>query len=152
MSLLLVPISIAVISTVSCASQKVNEKCAEAGNSAQIKDIKTKYINADLLKKTLEEHMMNPVRRDGNTIVCSFESTQLIYHRNSESEPFLMDVVGDYDSEQLLCNIKSIETEFDGNLQTYSYNQILNNIPEDMHIENEEVAEDNSIIITLSVD
>ena len=54
--------------------------------------------------------------------------------------------------EDVLCNVEMIEKEYQSNVQTYTYERVLNNLPENMSIDNETVLEDDSILITLTVD
>ena len=56
------------------------------------------------------------------------------------------------DKDALIKELKEIEHVYNGNVQEYTYKRILNKLPEGMEIENEEVLEDDTILITLSVD
>lgn len=150
LSMLLIPMSIAVVTTIMDAAEHINNHYS--ANANEIQNVPTKFINQSLLMKTLDDHGIRFTQTDDNTIICDMNDSQIIYHRNSQDEPFLMGVKGHFNMEQLMCNIKAIETEFDGNLQTYSYNRVMNNIPEGMHLESEEILEDDSIIITLGED
>lgn len=75
----------------------------------------------------------------------------IVFRRLSADGPFVMDIGEVGDIQCLIDELDSIETEYNGNVQTYTYERVMNNLPEDMVVESEEVLEDNSIVLTLTV-
>ena len=151
MSLILVPIAIAIFVTASeTADQISNERVLS--NKRGIEGIQTKYVSAELLKQTLIEHGVSTEIISENCIIADFLEGRIEYYRMSLNDPFKMNISNIQDAEAVICNVRMIEAEYHSNVQTYSYNRLIKNLPDNMSIETEEILEDNSILITLSVD
>lgn len=54
--------------------------------------------------------------------------------------------------DDVICSVKAIEHEYGSNIQSYTYNRIKSRLPDDMHLQSEEVLDDDSILITLTID
>ena len=66
--------------------------------------------------------------------------------------PFVMEISNISDVQCLIDEIDEIEHEYNGNVQQYTYERVVNNLPKGMAVSNEEVLEDDSILITLNVE
>ena len=55
------------------------------------------------------------------------------------------------DVDRLVEDFKELEEEYDLNVQTFTYNRVVENLPENMLIESEQVMEDDSILLTINV-
>lgn len=150
MSLILVPIAVAIFVTSAEAVDAIQMKKSCSGEG-RIEGIKTKYVSCDLLKKTLVEHGVSVKIEGENMIIADFPQGTLTYCRNSNQEPFKMNVSNIKEADAILCNIRMIESEYNANVQSYEYTRIIENLPSNMSIESEEVLEDDSILITLNV-
>ena len=75
----------------------------------------------------------------------------LIYERNAENEPFVVTISQVSDVDRLVEDFKELEEEYDLNVQTFTYNRVVENLPENMLIESEQVMEDDSILLTINV-
>lgn len=150
MSLILVPIAVAIFATSAEAvdAMQMKKGCSSEGT---IEGIKTKYVSCELLKKTLFEHGVSVKNESENMMVADFPQGTLTYVRNNNQEPFKMNVSNIEDADAILCNIEMIEKEYNANVQSYEYTRIIENLPSNMNIESEEVLEDDSILITINV-
>ena len=147
----LIPIAVAIFATTGGLANQIKEK-RYITQSGSIENIETKYVSADLLVKTLEEHGVSVRQNSENEIVAEFEEGVITYVRDNNTEAFRMNVSDIKSAEDVLCNVEMIEKEYQSNVQTYTYERVLNNLPENMSIDNETVLEDDSILITLTVD
>ena len=86
-----------------------------------------------------------------NRIKASFAEGSLTYVRNTPEEAFsiLIDSINCVD--KFLEELDQIYDEYCNNVQSYTYERVMQNLPENMEVEKEEVMDDNSILITLNV-
>ena len=47
--------------------------------------------------------------------------------------------------------LNDIDVEYDANVQSYTYEHVIENLPDNMSVEDEQVLEDNSILLTIAV-
>ena len=144
---ILIPLAIGIIASVP-SSDEIKKTRTEDKN---IK-IKTRFKDSSLLLKTLNEYGLKPKKTSSNGYAVKFSDGDIIYSRPSEDVPFSMTIKNIKDKDALIKELKEIEHVYNGNVQEYTYKRILNKLPEGMEIENEEVLEDDTILITLSVD
>ncbi len=111
----------------------------------------TRFNDSDLLLKTLGEYGLCPQQISPNCFSVKFADGDIIYERTSEDAPFTMTVKNIKDMDGLIEELTDIEQVYDGNVQEYTYQRVLNNLPKGMAIEQEQVMEDDSIVLTLSV-
>lgn len=151
MSLILVPIAVAIFVTSAEAVDAMQMK-KQCSSEEIIEGIKTKYVSCNLLTKTLVEHGISVIKESETMVIAKFPEGTLTYYRENVLEPFKMNVSNIKNAEAVLCNVELIEEEYNANVQTYEYERIMQNLPSNMTIENEEVLEDDSILITLNID
>ena len=149
-SAILVPLAISVIASAITPS-KARKQIAAAQQQQERICLETEFNNADLLLKTLQEHGVPVIQEAEDCFVTHLDDATIVYRRLSTDGPFVMDIGDLGDIQCLMDELDNIENEYNGNVQTYTYERVMNNLPEDMVVENEEVLEDNSIVITLTV-
>ena len=147
----LIPLAIGIVaSRVPTATGRYGVKNIQPKNGC-IK-MNTRFKDCDLLLKTLKEYGLKPKKTSSNGYAVKFSDGDIIYNRPSEDVPFSMTIKNIKDKDALIKELVEIEQEYNGNVQEYTYKRILNKLPEGMEIESEEVLEDDTILITLSVD
>lgn len=153
MSLTMVLIPMAVALCVSSAETVVaiKEKCART-SMGEVEDIQTRFTDDLLLYETLIQHGVKITVRDENHIEAIFQMGKIIYHRDSVGQNYKMKIVDVLNVDDLVFNLDLLEKEYDSNVQSYTYNRVISNIPDNMKINSEEVLEDDSILITIAVD
>ena len=149
-SALLVPIAVAVIATAHASKEDIKSYCKQTEKSRQ--PIPSRYADNRMLKKTLIEHGASVQEQSENRIKASFAEGSLTYVRNTPDEAFgiLIDSINCVD--EFMEELDQIFDEYCCNVQSYTYERVKENLPEEMTIEKEEVLDDNSILITLTVD
>lgn len=144
---ILIPLAIGVVASIA-EGYGVKKIQPQSGDI----NLETRFKDSNLLLKTLNEYGLKPKKTSSNGYAVRFSDGDIIYNRRSENVPFSMTIKNIKDQDALVKELHEIEKEYNGNVQEYTYKRVLSNLPEGMEIENEEVLEDNSILITLSVD
>ena len=99
-----------------------------------------------------EEHGIPvEVTADGR-IFTPLGDGRIVYSRPSADSPFVMEISEIGDIQCLIDELIALEEEYNGNVQSYTYDRVVNQLPEGMSIESEEVTDDNTIVLTLTVD
>lgn len=154
-----VPLAVAVVSTMavgadSVASLVLEKKLenSDTNETNSIKSIDTSYVDENMLLKTLTEHGIPAKLVTENEIVAELTGGTIVYTRSSSEDAFVMDINDIHDVDELLCSVRAIESEYKTNVQTFSYERVMNHLPENMSLDSEQVLEDDSILITLNVD
>ena len=147
-----VPIALSIIASSVESLSETKKKVATASMNQGKAAIKTRFNDSELLRKTLLEHGVNTRKVSQNHIVSLFPTGQITYIRSSEDMPFVMEISNITDVQCLIDELDEIEKEYNGNVQQYTYDRVMNNLPNGMAVENEEVLDDDSILITLSIE
>lgn len=126
------------------------KKLYEESQQEEIPPIETIFNDATLLEKTLREHGLKVSVMSENELVCQLDEIQLRYSRQSNNEPFVLHITGIEDVKKLFEEIELFEQEYKQNVQSYTYNTLVENLAENnMEITEETVLDDNSIMLTI---
>lgn len=116
------------------------------------KEYKTAFVDVDLLVKTLEEHGAEGIEQTDRRVVCKLSSMGLEFKRDDVSEPFIMQATLP-NNKDCVQTYSELNEEYALNVQDDSYKRLKQKIENsNMEIENEEILEDNSIVITVNID
>ncbi len=148
MSVFLVPLAIAICAT---ASEKIGDIIDKCNSGEKVEPIQTKINDFDLLLMTLQEHGLNPIVYNNNCVDVASASGRLKYFRESVDQSFSIELDRVNNIDCLISDLTELENEYDRNVQSFTYNRIINNLPQDMTIIEDEVLEDESILLTISV-
>ncbi|MBR6979522.1 MAG: hypothetical protein IKH88_06785 [Prevotella sp.] len=148
-SAILIPMAISLIAA-AVTPGKAKKQLAEAQQEHKSVCFETNFTDADLLLQTLQEHGLH-VMVEGDCFVTQFDDARIVYRRQSEDGPFVMDIGEVGDVQCLINELDTIEKEYNGNVQTYTYQRLMKNLPDGMVVENEQMMDDNSILLTLTV-
>ena len=147
-----VPIALSIIASSVESLSETKKKVSAAPKNNGRATVKTRFNDAAILRRTLFEHGVNTRTISKNCIVSLFPTGQITYTRSSEGMPFVMEISNITDVQCLIDELDEIEKEYNGNVQQYTYDRVMNNLPKGMSVENEEVLDDDSILITLSIE
>lgn len=150
MSLVLTLVSMACLLTVT-TSETVLSILDKVENKRIADPIPTRYRDTDILLQTLTEHGANVRCSEDGTIVAECFQGKLIYTPDGENGSYTVRVDDTTDINELCEDFKCLDSEYDANVQSYTYNHVIENLPDNMKIEEEQVLEDNSILITIGV-
>lgn len=155
MSIALSLTSAVIISAFSLTSVGAAQVVANLGNAKEdeekITSFDTVFLKADLLEETIKAHGCGMKRISENEIVVDTECGVMRYIRESEDVPFKLEMKDIKDKELFANQLESFEKEYGRNVQDYTYNHVKNNLPDNMRIVSEEVAEDDSLVLTIEL-
>lgn len=114
--------------------------------------IDTTFMDSEILLKTLNEYDCHFEAISENHYLVKTTCGNIIYSRDNVSQPFKMYLDEIDDVEGLLENLKSFELDYGRNVQSYTYNHIKENLGKNMSIVDEEVLDDDSLMLTISVE
>lgn len=114
--------------------------------------IDTMYVDSEILLKTLKEYDCHFEIISENEYYVKTSCGNIRYARENAGQPFKMYLDAIEDVDGLLENLKSFEIDYGRNVQAYTYNHIKENLSENMYINNEEVLEDNSLLLTINIE
>lgn len=115
------------------------------------KEFDTLIMDKDALLKTLEEHGATNIVECQGDISCECETFQLDFYK-SKNEPYKVRIT--YHNENGVAELLSnLGNEYSTNAQEISYNKIKERLEyQNLEIENEEVYEDNTIVLTINLE
>ncbi|MBR2175649.1 MAG: hypothetical protein IJ861_01715 [Clostridia bacterium] len=152
-SIILVPMAIAIAVTSAEAIASIKTKCSQpVSENEENNTFLTRFNDAELLRKTLCEHGVRVESVSDLYIIASCAEGNIIYTRASVSEPFSAAIRDVNNSDGFVNDLIELEQEYDMNVQSFTYSRVLNNLPDDMSLASEEVLEDDSILLTINVD
>lgn len=127
-------------------------KAANLNRKEQInrQNFSTNITSKKLLLKTLKDYGVYSHELDNEDIVCYIEETSLTFRQKIEGD-YIVEVSGINDIRKTYEQLKIIDEEYKHNVQGYTYEKVKQKIAASkLQIEQEEVLEDNSIVITVN--
>ncbi|MCW5601386.1 hypothetical protein [Nitrosomonas sp.] len=111
----------------------------------------TNFRDGALLMEALMDFGANPIQRANGQIVCKVENSKLVFTQKGD-EPYLVEITNAPSLEEAYHYLSDVDQDYKRCVQTDVYNKLKSRITsQNMTIENEEVVEDNSIVITLNI-
>lgn len=150
LGVVLFPLAVSVLVSAAETAKDIKRKCQSDAKQKEL--IKSRYNDSTMLQKTLEDHGVQVKVISENHIEATLAEGKITYIRQNDDEPFYIDVSEVGCMDRFLEEIDQIDSEYGSNVQSYTYNRLMQNIPDGMYLESEQVLEDNSILITLTVD
>jgi len=112
----------------------------------------TIFCDTDLLKKTLTEHGLQVTEVSVNQLYCQIGTVKIDYSRQVEGGVFWAAVSGIQNADEFFAELQSFESEYRQNVQTDTYNTLIEKLQNsNMNIESETVLENNTILLTINV-
>lgn len=150
MSIVLTLVSVAALLTVTTA-ETINALIDRCDNGRLSEPIPTRFNSGDLLMKTITEHGINASYSEDGTITAYCTEGVLVYRPDGVDGSYTVRVHDAFDVDLLASELNKIDIEYDANVQSYTYDHIIENLPDNMSVEEEKVLDDDSILITLAV-
>ena len=116
------------------------------------KSFETAFMDKDVLLKTLEEHGINNLEENNGIIKGKFERYNLTFEKPDSEKPYNLVISSnkDFNANEM---VEDLNNEYTLNVQEESYLSIIEKIKENnMEIEEEEILEDNTIVLTVNVE
>ena len=116
------------------------------------KEYATQIMDKSTLIKTLVEHGALNITQDYDDVTCDCEEFTLSFIKEAEDKPYKLKV--SYNTTDKPDNIiENIAGEYALNAQEISYNTIKERLEKNnLEIEDEEIFDDNTIVLTVNLD
>lgn len=145
-SIFLIPLAIGIAQAIDDLTSCSKESFADDSTT-----LNTRFNDSSLLLRTLEEYGLCPKEVGADSYRMAFADGEILFERPVADAPFTMTISNVKDKDQLKADLDEIEHQYNGNVQEYTYQRVLQNLPEGMTIDSEQVLDDDSIMITLTV-
>lgn len=123
----------------------------ESQNEA-LPPIETIFVDGSILEKTMIEHGLSVSVLSGNQIICQLGEVYLDYSRQTAEEPFKLTISGLQKVDEFFNELECFEREYKQNVQSYTYNRLIDNLSENnMKVAEEVLLDDNSIMLTIDI-
>ncbi len=111
------------------------------------------YVDADLVLEILQRYQIKVLSFQENLIEAEYECYKMSFFRESSDEPFDINIISSSNKTKELYNcLNTLNDEYYASMQERTYLHIREQLEEEgLEIEEEEVLEDNSIVITVLV-
>lgn len=117
------------------------------------KEFETAYMDKDILMKTLEEHGVVDIKEEyEGKITGSIDSFNLIFEKPSSDKPYNLRIsCREKDCAEEKLN--DLNSEYALNVQEEAYLKLIDRLKENnMHVEEEVVENDNTIVLTINLE
>ena len=115
--------------------------------------ILTRFSNGDLLRKTLREHGIETELMENREILMESSYGKLRFYKEGGEDAYWVLPYDLKDPQKVLEDMEELDEEYMENVQTFTYNGLKERLKgrTDLELESEEVLEDNTILLTLTV-
>ncbi len=133
-----------------------SEKCSEDHVITEKhfieKTFETPFMDRDILMKTLEEHGIKNIIEWENGISGEVDNYKLIFEKPAAEKPYNVKITC-LENDSVEEKVGDLNQEYAMNVQEDAYLHIIEKLKENnMQIEDEEVQDDNTIVLTVNID
>ena len=116
------------------------------------KTFETPFMDKSILLKTLEEHGVKNITEWDNGLSGEVDNYRLTFEKEAEDKPYNVKIQClEHDNAEE--KVGDLNSEYAMNVQEDAYLHILDKLKENnMQIEQEEVMDDNTIVLTVNID
>ncbi|MGQ4668135.1 hypothetical protein ACUIJN_20355 [Metabacillus halosaccharovorans] len=112
----------------------------------------TNFYNMDLLKQVLQDNDMYAVQDKNDQIICDLGNAQLLFQQSHPESLITVELVQTADMEAVFRHLSLLDEDYKHYIQDRAYQDMKEKAEEKgLTIENEQILEDNSIVLTLSI-
>ena len=116
------------------------------------KTFETPFMDRDILMKTLEEHGVKNISEWENGIAGDVENYKLTFEKPASDKPYNLRI-SCLEKANVEEKVGDLSNEYAMNVQEDAYLHIIDKLKENnMQVEEEEVMEDNTIVLTINID
>ena len=122
------------------------------------REYETVFVDEDVLIKTLSEHGAENIYTEGDKLSCEMEGFILEFYKDNPTEeiafpPYKMKITTNCDEEEIQSLLDDINSEYKLNTQEENYIKIKDRLDkQNLKVEEEEVMDDNTIVLTVNID
>ena len=116
------------------------------------KTFETPFMDKEILKKTLLEHGVTNISEWENGIAGDVDNYKLTFEKPAEDKPYNLKITC-LEKANAEEKVDDLNSEYALNVQEDAYLHILDKLKENnMQIEEEEVMDDNTIVLTVNIE
>jgi len=116
-----------------------------------IQSFPTNFRDGAILTRTLKEFGVNPIQGVNGTITCTVQGTHLTFRQHGDA-PFSVEMENPPSLQEIFMYLSDVDDEYKRCVQALVYEKLKQRAAEqNLAIETEEVLDDNSIVITLTI-
>ena len=116
------------------------------------KTFETPFMDKSILMKTLKEHGVKNIAEWESGLSGEVDNYKLIFEKTSEDKPYNVRI-SCLEKDNAEEKVGDLSNEYAMNVQEDAYLHILDKLKENnMQIEQEEVMDDNTIVLTVNID
>ncbi len=116
------------------------------------KIFQTPFMDREILMKTLNEEGVVNISEWENGLACEVDNYKLLFEQQDKNKPYTLKIscLENQNAEEKAADLNN---EYAMNVQEDAYLHILDKLKENnMQIENEEVMDDNTIVLTVNIE
>ena len=116
------------------------------------KTFETPFMDKEILRKTLEEHGATNISEWENGMAGDVDNYKLTFEKPAEDKPYNLRITClEHDNAEE--KVGDLNSEYAMNVQEDAYLHIMDKLKENnMQVEEEEVMDDNTIVLTVNID
>ena len=112
----------------------------------------TNYTDKGILINTLIEHGAENLSESGDQIFCNLFGMDMLYYKKDNYGAYILDITKISDIKECQDIMNNLNEEYGLNIQEVTYHKIKDRLEhENMHLVDETILEDNSIVLTIDV-
>lgn len=116
------------------------------------KTFETPFMDKSILLKTLEEHGVKNITEFDNGLSGEVDNYKLFFEKEAEDKPYNVKIHC-LEQDNAEEKVGDLNSEYAMNVQEDAYLHILDKLKENnMQVEQEEVMDDNTIVLTVNID
>ena len=117
------------------------------------KEFETAYMDKDILMKTLEEHGLSDIETEyDGKISGTIDNFTLVFEKPAPDKPYVLKITCK-ECDNADEKIDDLNSEYSLNVQEEAYLKLIERLKDNnMHVEEEVVEEDNTIVLTINLE
>ena len=116
------------------------------------KTFETPFMDKEILKKTLEEHGVTIIEESESGISGRVDNYKLVFSKPEQDKPYNL-IISCLEHDNAEEKVGDLSSEYAMNVQEDAYLHIIDKLKENnMQVEQEEVMDDNTIVLTVNID
>ena len=116
------------------------------------KTFETPFMDKEILKKTLEEHGVTIIEESESVISGKVDNYKLVFSKPEQDKPYNLRI-SCLEHDNAEEKVGDLSSEYAMNVQEDAYLHIIDKLKENnMQVEQEEVMDDNTIVLTVNID
>lgn len=122
-------------------------------NEKEMEPILTRFSDGNLLIKTLNEHGFHTTVLENNSIVMESSGGKVRFYKEPGNDVYSSLPIELTDAEQICIDLDDLNEEYMANVQTQTYLHLMEGLKKrkDLSLESEQILEDDTILLTLTV-